>query len=320
MFVSDFYAQAKTQFAGCDEATVLARLSDAVKLLSNKGINDVLLGEIELCVCDGCITLPRDVGTVLGIDVCGQPTLIQDQFFKYHINGPGTCGGCGVVTEMGQVCTYRDPAYPAYLQAEVTSAADNNKRLRVYANDMDGKKIFTAGPNGTLEEGFIVPQIFGFSKRAPNVPALGKIYRISRDATRDSVKLIAINADDGVSQCKIGEYEPDETLPTYRRIKVSSKSSVLVKYKKASIKLTSQRSWINIDNDEALRLACRAVKYRGDDKLTQAREFESEAARILSEETEAKLPAGPRVPQIIQSVYMDEQDSLGGYSGSCGWR
>ncbi len=92
MFVSEFYAQAKQQFAGCDEPTILARLSDAVKLLSNKGINDPLLGEIELCVCDGCVTLPRDVGTVLGIDVCGSPSLIQDQWFKYHINGPGTWG------------------------------------------------------------------------------------------------------------------------------------------------------------------------------------------------------------------------------------
>ncbi len=316
MFVSEFYAQAKQQFAGCDEPTILSRLSDAVKLLSNKGINDVLLGELELCVCDGCITLPRDVGTVLGIDVCGAPTLIQDQWFKYHINGPGTCGGCGLVTEMGQVCTYRDPAYPAYLQAEVTSAADNNKKLRVYANDMEGKKIFTPGPNGTLEEGFLVPQIFGFSKRAPNVPAIGKIYRIAREATRDFVKLIAINAADGVSQCQIGHYEPSETLPTYRRIKVQSKSSVLVKYKKASIQLTSQRDFINIDNYEALRLACRAVKFRLDDKFSTAREAEEEASRILSEETQAKLPAGPRVPQIIQSVYRDEHDSLGGYS--CG--
>lgn len=316
MLAGDFYRQAKTAFAGCDEPTVLERLTDAVKLLSNKGINDVLLGEVEICTCDGCNTLPRDVGTVLGIDVCGQPTLLQDQWFKYHINGPGTNGGCGNVTEMGQVCTYRDPAYPAYLIAECTSAADNNKKLRVYANDMAGNKIFTPGPSGTLEEGFLVPQIFGFSKRAPNVPPFGKIYRIIREATRDFVKLIAINAADGTSQCQVGYFEPDEIVPTYRRIKTQSKSSVLVKYKKATLQVTSLRSWINIDNNEALRLACRAVKFRLDDQYDKARAAEGEAARILTEETQSKLPAGPRVPQIIQSVYNDEQDTLGGYS--CG--
>lgn len=310
MLVADFFSQAKTQFAGCDEPTILARLSDAVRLLVNKGLNDALLGEMELCVCDGCITLPRDVGTVLGINVCGTPTLIQDQFFKYHINGPGSYNGCGIITEMGQVCTYRDPSALAYLIAEVTSAADNGKKLRVYALDASGNKIFSAGPNGTLEEGFLVPQIFGYSPHNTDIPALSRIYRISRDATRDYVRLIAINASDLASQTQIGYFEPDEVLPSYRRIRVPHKSSVLVKYKKSSLQLRSQRDFINCDNYEALRLACRAVKFRTDDLFDKARAAEEEASRILSEETQSKLPSGPRVPQVIQSVYKDENESL----------
>lgn len=304
MFVRDFYQQAKAAFAGCDEATIFARLTDAVRLLSNKGINDPLIGELELCVCNGCVTLPRDVGTVLGVDVCGNPTLLADQWFRYHINGPGARSGqCGVITEMGQVCTFRDPSEAAYLVAEVTSAADNNKKLRVFATDVDGNKIFTAGPDGQLYEGFLVPLIFGFSQRNPNAPALGRIYRISKEATKDYVRLIAVNASDGASQTLIGYYEPDETLPQYRRIKVPHKSSVLVKYKKASLDIRSQADFINIDNYEALRLACRAVKFRLEDKIAQARPFEDEASRILAEETEAKRPSGPRVPQIINGVY-----------------
>lgn len=319
MYVRDFYSQAKAMFAGCDEPTVFARLTDAVRLLSNKGINDPLLGEIEMCVCSGCITLPRDVGTVLGIDVCGNPTLIQDQWFKFHINGPGAraTGPCGVITEMGQVCTFRDPAHPAYLTAEVTSAADNNKKLRVFATRADnGQKIFTPGPDGKLYEGFLVPMIFGYPQRNPNVPALGRIYRVSREATKDFVKLYAVRADNGDSQTLIGHYEPDETEPTYRRIKVPNKTSVLVKYKKASLDIRSQSDFINIDNAEALRLACRAVKFRLEDSIVKAREFEEEASRILAEETEAKRPSGPRVPQIINGVYNDNQDNL--YYGPCG--
>jgi hypothetical protein len=320
VYVRDFYAQAKSMFASCSEAEIFSRLSDASRLLANKGINDPLLGEIELCVCDSCVTLPRDVGTVLGVDVCGNPTLLQDQFFKYHINGPGARGnGCGPITEMGQVCTYRDPAYPAYLTAEVTSAADNNKKLRVYATRADnGQKIFTPGPDGKLYEGFLVPLIYGYPQRNPNVPALGRIYRISKEATKDFVKLYAVRASDGVSQTLIGHYEPDETEPTYRRIKVRAKSSVLVKYKKASLEVRSMSDWLNFSNYEALRLACRAVKYRLDDKLTEARQFEEEASRILAEETEALRPSGPRVPQVINGVYGDNNDGLY-YNNDCGY-
>lgn len=212
MYISDVYQDLKRAFEGCDEATIFRRTTEAVRLLNNSGVADVNLGELQLCVCNGCITLPRDVGTVLGIDVCNQPTLIQDQWFKYHINGPGACTPCGVITEMGQVCTYRDPSEAAYLIAEVTSAADNNKKLRVFATRADnGQKIFTPGPDGKLYEGFLVPMIFGFAQRNPDVPALGRIYRISREATKDFVKLIAINSSDGTSQTQIGYYEPGET-------------------------------------------------------------------------------------------------------------
>lgn len=321
MYVYQFYAQAKREFASCSEDEIFARLSDAAKLLANKGVNDPLLGELEICTCNGCVTLPRDVGTVLGVDVCGNPTLLQDQWFKYHINGPGTraVGPCGVITEMGQVCTFRDPAYPAYLTAEVTSAADNNKKLRVFATRADnGQKIFTPGPDGKLYEGFLVPLIFGYPQRNPSVPPLGKIYRISKEITKDFVKLFASRASDGESQTLIGHYEPQETDPTYRRIKVPNKSSVMVKYKKASLEVHSMNDWLSFSNYEALRLACRAVKYRMDDALDKARQFEEEASRILAEETEALRPSGPRVPQVINGTYEPNGPESLFYGGGCG--
>lgn len=319
MLVADFFPDAKRALELCDEDAIFRGLTRAIKLLVNKGISQASLGEIQACVCNGCVTLPRDVGTVLGVDVCGQPTLLQDEFFKYHINGPGANAGPCVITEMGQVCTYRDPSEACYLIAEVTSAADNNKKLRVYANDVNGNKIFSAGPDGKLYEGFLVPMIFGFAQRNPSIPPLGKIYRIIKDVTKDYVSLIAINASDGASQTKIGYMEPDETMPQYRRIKVPNKTSVLVKYKKATLDIKRQTDFINIDNYEALFLACRAVKFRTDDRYDQARAAEEEASRILSEETQAKLPSGPRVPQVINGVFRDNNDSLlDGYGGDCG--
>lgn len=319
MLVSEIYPDAKAAFEGCDEPTILRRLTDAVKLLSDQGILDPNLSQMDLCVCNGCATLPRDVGTVLGINTNGHPTLLQDQWFEYHINGPGSqeCQACNISYEMGQFCTYKDPSQPCYLIAETRRAADNNKPLRVYALDENGNKIFTAGPNNTLQEGFLVPMIFGFSQRNPVAPALTSIYRIIRDQTVDFVRLIAVNKSDGVSQTQIGYYEPDETVPQYRRIKVPNKSHVRIKYKKENIELRSQTSWINCDNRQALYLACRAVKYRMLDKFDSATAAEKEAVRIISNEAQSKRPAGPRVPQIINGVYEDTEDSLLG--GGWGW-
>lgn len=312
MFASDFYAQAKTAFESCDEATTLRLLTDATRLLANKGVLDINLGQMELCVCSGCVTLPRDVGTVLGINVNGQPTLMRDQWFQYHLNGAGsnTYAPCNITDELGQFATYRDPSEACYLIAEVTSAADNNKKLRVYALDTSGNKIYSEGPDGKLYEGFLVPTVFGFSQRNPDIPALSSIYRVSKEATRDYVRLLAINSSDGVSQTQIGYYEPEETTPSYRRIRVGGKSSVRIKYKKRNTALVSLRDWINLDNDEALRLACRAVKYRLDDKWAQAKAAEDEAVRIMTEQAESERPSGLRVPQVINGCFNDNETGL----------
>lgn len=327
MYVSEIYQDLKRAFEGCDEATIFRRATEGVRALNDQGVLDYNLGEMTICACNGCITLPRDVGTVLGINAHGQPTLLQDQWFQYHINGPGSqdCVPCGPNSyEMGQVCTFRDPSEPAYLIAEVTSAADNNKKMRVYAYDTGGNKIFTAGPDGTLQEGFLVPLIFGFAQRNPNVPALSSIYRIHKDDTKDFVRLIAVRASDGVSQTLIGHYEPNENDPLYRRIKVGNKQSVRIKYKKKDLELRSQRDWINSDNRQALLLACRSVKFNGDDKFDAANSAMAQAVRLINAEAEAMRPAGPRVPQIINGTYEPGgAESLyyggGGYGGGGRW-
>lgn len=313
MYVSDVYEDVRRAFANCDEATVFRRLTEAVRMLNNHGILDYNLGEMSLCVCNGCVTLPRDVGTVLGINVHGHPTLLQDQWFQYHINGPGSdgCSPCGPNSyELGQFCTFRDPSAPVYLTAEIDSAADNNKKLRVFALDSDGNKIFSAGPDGKMYEGFLVPLIFGFSQRNPNVAAAKVIYRISKEETKGFVKLYAVNASDGTANTLIGRYEPDETDPQYRRIKVGNKASVRIKYKKRDLEVRSQRDWINTDNRQALLLACRAVKFNSDDKWSQAQQAEAAAVRLISQEAEAQRPAGPRVPMVINGVYQDDADNL----------
>lgn len=317
MYVSDVWAEVKRSFEGCDEATIFRRLTEAIRMMNNLGILDYNIGQMTICACEGCITLPRDVGTVLGVNQKGQPTLLQDQWFQYHINGPGSndCAPCSPNSyELGQVCTFRDPVSPAYLKAEVESAADNGKKVRVFALDTEGRKIFTPGPDGKLYEGFLVPTIFGYFQRAPDVPPLSSIYRISKEVTKDYLKLYAVNLD-GSSQTLVGNYEPSETEPAYRRIRVGSCGSVRIKYKKKDLEIRSQRDWINSDNRLALIHACRSVKFSLDDKYDMANAAKAQVVQLINEEAEAMRPSGPRVPQIINSVYRDD-DNL--YYGSHG--
>lgn len=301
MVVSDIIEEAKGVLGKCSDTYAFKRITDAVRLANNQGKFDPALGQMDICVCNGCVTLPADVGTVLATNNGGFPTLIRDQWFQYHVNGPGS--ECwtpwGFTDELGMVTTFRDPSAPVKLIAEVENAADSNVPLRVFGWDENGKRIYTEGPNGVLEDGFLVPTVYGFSVPNPDAPTIGRVDRITKQVTNGFVKLIAIDPVTLESHTLVGYYLPWETAPYYRRIKVGNQSWIRIKYRKRDLEVRSSSDWINIENREALLLLLKAVKFRLDNQIDQGRAFETEGMRLLSNESEALRPPGIQPPQVI---------------------
>lgn len=304
MFVdSSLIADVKTVLGTCDTATFFRRLTDAVRLASTQSkSNDWNINHMDLCVCDGCVTLPADVATVLAVNNGGLTTLIRDQWFQYHINGTGTTiyQPWRYTDELGPVVTYKDPSTPVNLVAVVENPLDSSTvTLRVYGWDADGKRIFTTGANGILEDGILVPTIYGFPAVNPDAPAISRIDRISKTVSNGFIKLIAIDATDSTSHTQIGYYQPWETVPSYRRIRVPDRSWLRIKYRRKDIDVRGLGDWINIDNREALLLLVRAVRLRFDGQIDQAKIYEIEGMRLLSNEAEALRPSAISPPQII---------------------
>lgn len=305
MFVRDIYTRLRQAIGNCDEARVFDYTTDALTMLQNKGRFDAGVADVDLCVCASFVTLPRDVKTVLGVTTNGRPNYLTDSWASYHLNGAGyqDCVDCDYSQVAGTFCTFRDPSEPVYLVAELESAADNDTPLRVYAETHDGKPVYTPNPEtGVMEEGFLVPTVYGYSVRAANVPAITRIYRISKRVTQGRVKLLAVNNDSTLSpHTLIGEYAPSETDPSYQRIKVPVKTWVRVRYQKKDYKIRSLDDWINIDNAQALILAVKAVRFRYEDKWDEAARYEAEATRLLSEEQRSRQPASNILAQVVVS-------------------
>lgn len=316
MFVSDIYDElTSTDVLGvCDQTGVFRRLTDAVKLISNQGILDPAIGEMSLCVCDGCVTLPADVMTVLAVNQGGYPTLLRDEWFQYHANGPGTSNFIPwSYTDVigGNFATYRDPSGPVQLIAVVENPRDSNTPLRVFGWDDNGKRIFTTGPNGDLMDGFLVPTVYGFSEPNPSAPLISRIERVQKQVTNGFVKLLAVNAD-GTPHTQIGYYLPYETVPSYTRLRVPDRNWLKIKYRRKDFEVRSKADWINVDNREALVLAVKAVNARRKNNIDLARNLESESSRILAIEANAKRPPGPTPPQVIwnEGIPAGENDTL----------
>lgn len=303
MLVSNVLTEAKDVLGRCSEDYIFKRISDAVRLANNQAKFDISLAYMDICVCDGCVTLPADVATVLAVNNGGFPTLIRDQWFQFHANGPGTT--CYVpwnyTDEMGPVVTFKDPSAPVKLIAEVENAQDSNKELRVFGWDENGKRIYTEGASGILEDGFLVPTVYGFAAPNPSAPDIARIDRIQKATTNGFVRLLAVDSTTLESHTPIGYYQPWETDPRYRRVRVSNQAWIRIKYRRKDLEVRAATDWINIENREALLMLLKAVKFRLDNQIDQARGFEIEGIRLLSNEAEALRPPGLSMPQMVFS-------------------
>jgi len=292
----------------CSETVAFRRLTEAIAMLANKARWDSNLGEIDLCGTQNYVTLPTCVGTILGVATNGKPNyLTQATWHQFHLNGPGVqdCVSCQYAQVAGTFCTIRDPSAPIYLVAELESAADNNKLLRVFGTDAQGNEIFTPNPTtGVMEQGFLVPTIYGFPVRNGAAPLIARITRIQKEVTSGRIKLIAANEDGLTAHTLIGYYEPTETSPQYQRLTVPAHSWVRVKYKRKNPTITSQQDFIFLGSSQAIILAVKAVRFRLEDKIEMAAAYEKEAARLLSEDQAAVQP------DVVMNIQVVNGDSF----------
>jgi len=310
--------------ATCDLPQVYSGLTDALRLLEQKAHFDFSLGTIDISVCASCVTLPKFVGTVLGVATCGGVNYLRDQWYQFHINGvgPNNWTDCGYADELGEVVTFRDLTAPSHVVAVVENAADSNKEVRLFGTDANGKAVWQPGANGQQVEGFLIPTIHGYPLANPTAPLIARIDRISLQLPRQGfVRLVAIdpnNPDQNTNKVLIGYYDPTEKYPAYRRIRLACNNGwARIKYRKANKEIRSTTDWVDCDNKLAIKLACQAVKMYNQRRYDDAVAAESQAARMLSEDQSVKQTPTPLGPQIVTNVYANNDRIMEG--GSCGW-
>jgi hypothetical protein len=280
-------------------------LTRAAVLLNNKRLIDQFTGEIAVCVCGNFVTLPSEVDTVLGIQVDGDPTIIRNEWFTYHINGTGDEGWTppNFADILGSnFCTFRDPDRPVRIAARIRNASDANKKVRMFGWDANGERIYSLDAAGQKVDGWWVPTPWNKVQWNSAVNPVVKIDYGFKEQTTDFVDLYAVDPDTGEAISKLASWRPDETTPRYIRIRVDSENVVRVKFRRRDIRITTTEDYINCDHEEAFLLAVRAVAKRDDDKLTEARAYEEEAARLIKEQADKRRPGGIAPLQVIDQT------------------
>ena len=321
MFVSDFIADLPQVIGTCTDERAYRILTRAVRLLTESALINQSLGDISICVCGNFVTLPREVETVLAVMVDSRATVIRNQWYQWHINGSGDqgCTPCGFSDVLGQ--TYpviREPPGPVKLVARIESTQDVNAELRVFGYRQDGTQVFTSDATGQQREGFLVPTLFGQLRTNGSVDPIVSVYRVKKGATKAPVTLIAVDPTTNQTISVLGRYQPNETTPSYNRIRVSANNVVRVKFRRKDLEVASPDDWINLDNSLAILTACRAAA-----KVLEGKHDEGIAAigiarKLIFDQQSAANPGGISPPQVINNEL--SRDTTPGlfYSNSCG--
>jgi hypothetical protein len=312
MFLAeDIVEEAETIFGFSKPAKLYRWITDAVELLAQKGEIDPLVGWVDLCVDSGCITLPREIETVLACNIGGRPALGHDQLFSFHLNGPGDFNKRCDYTWMdgGNFPTYRDLKCPSKLVAFLDNEADAGKVLRVFGYDDQNRPLRTS-VNGVWEDGYRVPTIFGYALPESGAPTISRITDVVKDPTIGNIRLSSFDSST-LSGTLLGVFEPDETVPKYRRLKVSNGCSwVRLHYRKRTAEVRSAKDRILLHSRPALILAMHALKFYRDSDLANGNAYEANATRLLTEREGALTsPVGSPIQVEDRNSIMDKGDA-----------
>lgn len=136
-----------------------------------------------------------------------------------------------------------------------------------------------------------------------------KVTRVEKSVTDGMLALYAF--DDG--RCKdltlIGYYEPSETAPSYRRIKIGQKCAwIRMRFRKRIFKISSKLDFIPLKNTMAILMMLKSINFFLTDFFDQARDAEAQALRFLEEENNAEEGPFPVTIQFNDNAYFNSQD------------
>lgn len=292
--VGDIADDAKRMLANCSNETLFNRLNHVIELLANESDWDPLIGAVDICTNPDakCITLPREVETPLSINIGGTPARANNRFFSFHLNGPGDdCNErCDYSwDDKGDYPTIQDPVQPVQLIAFLENAGDTNIQLWVYGYDDQNRWIRTE-IDGVMHDGFPVPTVYGYAVPDSNQQLVSRIVRVRKDHSKGYVRLTSfdIGATTGIL---IGDYAPDETEPSYRRIYLSRNCGwVRIIYRRRVFKVSSMTDLIPLHSPFSILMALKAIVKMEDDQLDEGEKYLQRAIEFMTKEQLSRNP------------------------------
>jgi len=291
-----------------DKPGFLQQLNEATERLMTYGSFWGTTVKGKCCVNNGCISWPRQIGTLLATNIGGQNRPIANKWYEFM---PLTAGDCVGSRRWNSNVTVVDdgvsPVFsnvpcgtPMYIRVYTRLNVDIGKTLTIYGIDEFGQPMMSRDQLGNWYEGENVTTVSGYIQTTKK---FREVTRISKPLTTGMLDVYAYNLDSDLLY-DMAHYEPSETEPRYRHTSVRGGNGLgccrssdgtraqqvvfLAKLKFIPVVLDSDI--VQIDNITALKFMIQSLRSaeNGDDDAAVKKE--AMAIHELNRQLGEKLP------------------------------
>lgn len=293
----------------------------ATRMLMNRGDFFGTVERLKVCVYNSCLVWPRQVGTVLAVNLCGRPTEVFNHWYEFMplsagdfcgsgVNigsggfrwGNGSCSGNLTVINDGMSPVF-NPIHcgqPRYIRAYASTQQDVGKTTRIFGIDDNGQVVRTQNADLTWSEGVELTLAIPAGQGFVSTPMkFREVTRIIKEETQGVVRYYQYDADADVMTDLVW-LDPGETSPMYRRSRLPKKcgcagncnglTSVEALVKLEFIPVKYDTDLVLISNEDALSDMMLSVKYSNAGDANMAKDFEAKAIREMNLELNNKFP------------------------------
>lgn len=298
----------------CDDSDEVASYTNqAARRLLTRGMFAGCYGRFTIAVTDGCITLPRQIESIItAASCCGQVT-VRNQWYEFNEGGYGLMDkdrsiGSQLV-DRGTVPAYRDMTggTNSYVRVYLGDASDAGKTITLQGYDQNGNWVRTLN-SGVWIDGEKLTLAGTYVQSTKKFTALTGVIR---DATNTVQRLYEFNATDS-TELDLAVYDPDETLPQYRRMfwggicESADTRYLTVMARMRHIDVANDNDYVIPPCPDAIKLMVKAIDFEEKNLPNESMIYEQKAVAELLNATRAYLGEAVGVMRRVN------QDVFGG--------
>ena len=290
------------------DSSVISALNEAVEILLEEGDWKHTVQKIIMNCSSGCIALPRGVDTILKANYCKKPMNVWTSGWEFLSSGPGTMdfGNDTIYNDMADMgwhpTFYPLGGFSLKLMAFSTSSDYTSLALKIWGtgNAFNQDIIGTtptstnsgAGENLTIGQwvdgvdGAIDQTTMSTYQTANDYKS---ITRIEKPKTAGYITLIGVDSSNNIGF--LGKYPPTETIPSYRRYRVTGRTQTTTTNEESPIAALVKMGFYTLEFDDdvvpvqhipAIRQMVMAQQEKRDGDFSKGAALHGDAIRLLN--------------------------------------